>query len=276
MADVSEPTVSTEQPEASAPPGESMTPEPVAVSSSPTPEPAPAEPSPQHQRPEDDASEPSSTFDDVDLPPTPIALIAPSLLPLERVDIDPTFCLREEAELADVDALATDIGRLGQLFPIDVRVVDADRFQIVTGFRRVAALRMLQRDRVLARLHTELSDDDALTMALASAIHGKNVSPESLGAAQQRLEAEGRLLPAGRDMLEKALATDSALGPEAVEEEVDADELASDVTQRLGECNQDLSLLADVFDDLDQERRDELLKQLRYSIELVSFLESKA
>ena len=76
-------------------------------------------------------------------------------------------------------------------------------------------------------------------------------------------------------MLAKALATDDELAPENVEEEVDADELAADVTVRLAQCNQDLSLLADVFDQLDDEKREALLTQLKYSIDLVAFLESK-
>jgi ParB family transcriptional regulator, chromosome partitioning protein len=202
-------------------------------------------------------------------------LLPATLLPLERLNDDTVFLLRSTAELADVAALATDIGRLGQLQPIEVRVVDADRLQVVTGFRRVAALRLLQRDKVLARLHTDLSDEDALTLSLAAAIHGRAVSREALLAARDRLDGEGRLAPASRQMLEKALADDSALGPEAVEEEVDADELAADVTARLGECNQDLSLLADVFGDLDAERKAELIRQLKYSVDLVTFLESK-
>ncbi len=201
--------------------------------------------------------------------------VAPALIPLDRIDEDADFLVRNEAELEDIAALATDIARLGQLFPIDVRLVPPDRFQVITGFRRVAALRFLQREKVLARLHTDLSDADSLLMSLASAIHSKNVGAEALASLRETLEAEGRLSPSARDMLEKALSGDDNLAPESVEEEVDADELAADVTVRLGQINQDLSLLADVFSDLDEERREELLKQLRYSSELVAFLESK-
>jgi acetylglutamate kinase len=75
-------------------------------------------------------------------------------------------------------------------------------------------------------------------------------------------------------MFEKALATESSLAPEGVEEEIDADELAADVAQRLGALNQDLSLLADVFAALDESRRAELLMQLRYSSDLVTYLEN--
>ena len=76
-------------------------------------------------------------------------------------------------------------------------------------------------------------------------------------------------------MLAKALAQDDGLAPEGVEEEVDADELAEDVTVRLGEINQDLALLADVFSQLDAGRKEELLKQLSYSAELVAYLEGR-
>ncbi|WP_434380216.1 ParB N-terminal domain-containing protein [Melittangium boletus] len=196
--------------------------------------------------------------------------VAPAHIPLERIDEDTSLQVRPVGELT---ALATDLARLGQLSPVDVRFKPPDRFQIISGFRRVAALRFLKRDRVLARLHTDLSDEDALLMALASAIHASPVDREDLEAQRARLESEGRLTPIARDMLDKALATDDALAPETVEEEVDADELAVEATQRLVDINQDLALLADVFSDLDETRKQELLTQLRYSSDLVAWLE---
>ena len=189
--------------------------------------------------------------------------------------------MRAEAE-GDISALATDIARLGQLFPVDLRLKAPDRFVVITGFRRVAALKFLQREKVLARLHTDLSDEDATLLALAEGIHSHPVGRAELAAYREKLLTDGRLTAAARDMLEKALAEDDGLAPEEykasgeeAEEEVDADELASDVTARLGEINQDLSLLADVFGDLDGVRREELLKQLKYSSQLVEFLEGQ-
>lgn len=189
---------------------------------------------------------------------------------LEQVAEDTTFQIRSEGEISK---LATDVARLGQLFPVDVRPMGPDRYQIICGFRRVAALRFLKRDKVQARIHTDLSDEDALLLALASAIHASPVEREELEAKRAELEQQGRLSAATRDMLEKALATEDTLAPESVEEEVDADELAADAAQRLGALNQDLSLLADVFNSLDESRRAELLMQLRYSAELVAYLE---
>jgi hypothetical protein len=224
---------------------------------------------------ERDALETASDFEEVEEHHVAKHYMAPALLPLERLSDDETFRIRSVSELEDVTLLATDIARLGQLFPIDVRLVPPDTLQIVTGFRRVAALKFLQRDKVVARLHTELSGADAMLMALASAIHSRSVSREDLVAVEARLQEKGALIPAAKEMLAKALAADNSLSPEHVEEEVDADELASDVTLRLSQANQDLSLLADVFDQLDDEKRDALLTQLRYSIDLVAFLESK-
>jgi ParB family transcriptional regulator, chromosome partitioning protein len=192
-------------------------------------------------------------------------------LPLEQLEEDATYRIRPPGEIS---ALATDIARLGQLFPVDVRSVGQDRYQILCGFRRVAALRFLKRDRVQARVHEGLSDEDALLIALAAAIHANPVDHEELEAKRESLEAAGRLSAAARDMLEKALESEDSLAPESVEEEVDGDELAADAAQRLGVLNQDLSLLADVFLSLDEARRAELLMQLRYSAELVEYLEN--
>jgi len=56
-------------------------------------------------------------------------------------------------------------------------------------------------------------------------------------------------------------------------EEVDADELAMDVAMRMAAINRDLSLVADVFLDLEPAQRVMLLKQLRYANDMVAYLE---
>jgi len=195
---------------------------------------------------------------------------APSLVPIETLSQDRVFQMRP---VGDLSLLAVDLARLGQLFPVELRRNEAGDLQIICGFRRIAALSFLQRKEVLARIHRGLSDEDALLMALAAAIHHAPISREQLENARIRLEQEGRLFASARDMVEKALASGEALQPEGTEEEVDADELAASATERLGEINQDLSLLADVFLSLEFEQRDQLLRQLRYSAELVEYLE---
>jgi ParB family transcriptional regulator, chromosome partitioning protein len=195
----------------------------------------------------------------------------PQTLYLDDLDVDASFRIRDEGEVA---LLATDIARLGQLFPIDVRPSkQAGRYQIVCGFRRVAALLFLHREKVLARVHPNLSDEDALVMALTTAIHASPITAEDLQKTRDRLESQGRLSAATRDMLEKALLPEGSLSPEGVEEEIDADELAGDVTMRMADLNQDLALLADVFGSLEESRKAELLQQLRYAETLVNYLE---
>jgi ParB family transcriptional regulator, chromosome partitioning protein len=205
--------------------------------------------------------------------PTQPALSRPihveqGLLALEQLDTDDAFRLRDEG---DVSRLAQDIARLGQLFPVEVRA-QGERFQLVCGFRRVAALRFLQRDKVLARIHTELSDEDALLVALADGLHAEPLSAEELVALRERLAAEDRLGPAASDMLAQALGG-GELSPEEPEQEIDADELAFSLTQALGDANQDLALLVPVFGALEEDRKAELLTQLRYAAELVAYLE---
>jgi len=147
------------------------------------------------------------------------------LVSLDLVDEDDAFQLRPAG---DVGRLAMDLARLGQAFPVEVRLRDgSDRFQLVSG---------------------------------------------------ARLGQEGRLSAAARDMLERARATDDDLAPESVEsdeEEIDADELAAELTARIGELNQDLALLAPVFDALEPGQRAELLQQLRYAAELVAYFDEE-
>ncbi len=198
------------------------------------------------------------------------------LIAIDRIDDGPQFQVRP---LGDLSALATDLARLGQLFPVDVRS-RGERYQLICGYRRLAALKFLHRDQVLARVHMSLSDPDALLLAVASAIHGAAASRDDLAGFKGTLEREGRLSPAVRLMLDNALAADSDLAPESAEGderdegEVEADQLAEDVAARLGELNHDLALLADVFPSLEGSRREELLRQLRYPAELIAYLET--
>jgi ParB family transcriptional regulator, chromosome partitioning protein len=198
------------------------------------------------------------------------------LVSLDQVAEDDTCQLRP---VGDVGRLAMDLARLGQAFPVDVRPLPGtDRFQLVSGFRRVVALRFLRRTSVLARVHATLSDEDALLVALAGILHAAAPTSEELDEIQGRLEKEGRLSAAARDMLGRARATDDGLAPESVggdEEEIDADELAAALTGRLGELNQDLALLAPVFDALEPGQRAELLQQLRYAAELVAYFDQE-
>lgn len=131
---------------------------------------------------------------------------AVAFVPLAAVSDDATFRLREEG---DVSALAASVGRLGQLAPVELRLAPpgpggARRYQVVAGFRRLAALRMLVRERVLARVHEQLDDDDAWGLALGHALLTEPLDGPALERLRARL-AGTRAARWADDLLDEAL-----------------------------------------------------------------------
>lgn len=125
---------------------------------------------------------------------------------LAEIGADATFRLRDEG---DVGPLAASIGRLGQLVPIELRPLpgagDGPRWQVVAGFRRLAAVRLLARERVLARVHASLADDDAWSLALAHALVAEPLLASELAELGDRLAAE-RVAPWAEEAVGDAVA----------------------------------------------------------------------
>lgn len=122
-------------------------------------------------------------------------------LPLDELDPDDTFRLRE---VGDVSSLAQSIAQVGQLFPVEVRLLSG-RYQLVTGFRRVAALKMLMRKRVLARVHTELSEQEAAILAAADAIDSRFLELEELRALEELYRRREWATPALQELISRAI-----------------------------------------------------------------------
>ncbi|MBS2030950.1 MAG: ParB-like nuclease domain-containing protein [Deltaproteobacteria bacterium] len=201
------------------------------------------------------------------------ALIPPTSIAIDAIEPDDLFQLRE---VGDVAGLATSLARVGQLFPIDVRPRGGS-FQVIAGFRRLAALKFLQRGSVLARVHVGLSDSDAWIFALAQALENRSLTPEEIDVARQKLEQNGQLTPMTRGLIDAAITVPgSDLEPEdpnaSAAEEVDLDELAEDLEQRLVGISADLSLVTELWAQLDGPQRGALLEQLRYYGELHAYL----
>jgi ParB-like chromosome segregation protein Spo0J len=214
-------------------------------------------------------------------------------LPIETLDEDATFRVREEG---DVSALASSIGRLGQLEPLEVRRLpgapgEPERFQVIAGFRRLAALRMLLRDRALVRIHDELDDGDAWALALAAPLLGEPLLASELAALRERLErtpaarwapelaeaaaARAPVEPAQRERFLEWLRAAEARRAEGDAVEVTPDELAEDLTRRLWELNQDLAIAADAWSELPAGGRRAILEQVRWIASLLAFMESR-
>jgi hypothetical protein len=181
---------------------------------------------------------------------------------------------------------------------------------VVAGFRRLAAVRLLSRGRVLARVHDALDDDDAWSMALADALLGEPLSLEELEALRDRL-AERRSAPWAEELVDEALvrapvapelrerflaflqgappgqvvpeepdpAAQDAAGAAAAEEgteegpeEVTPEQLAEAVAGDLWSVSQDLDLAVDAWADLPEHGRRQIVEQLHYLADLHAFL----
>jgi ParB family transcriptional regulator, chromosome partitioning protein len=222
---------------------------------------------------------------------------------LDEIAEDSRFQLREPGEVSD---LATSLGRLGQLDPVELRLrpeaaEGEPRWQVVAGFRRIAALRLLQRDRVLARLHDHLADEDAWALALSQALLTEPLGAMELEALREKLRPAGAAwadelideaqvrAPVAPELRERFHAF--LRQPRPVEEDAGAEpvpgedggtiemtpeELAEDLSVRLYEVNQDLAAAYEAWPDLPAEGRRQILEQARYVAEILQHLESEA
>ncbi len=195
-------------------------------------------------------------------------------VPLEEIAPDPTFRLRETG---DVSELAVAIGRLGQLTPVELRPLprpdgEGRRFQVVSGFRRVEALRLLQRDRVLARVHAVLPDEDAWALALSGPAFGQPWSPADLDAVAAKVRthvpwAEPALGAARRRAGEKRVARPLPAADPAA--------FTHGLAVRAYELNGDVAAAYESWGALPPEGRKLVLEQLRYLVRILPLLEKE-
>jgi len=217
-------------------------------------------------------------------------------VPLDAIAEDATFRLREEG---DVSALAASLGRLGQLVPVELRRIpgappEGPRYQLVAGFRRVEALRCLLRERVLARVHDELGDEDAWSIALCEALLREPLDGAALDLLPARLaelpgfawaaelidEARVRapVAPEQREQFFAYLRGEplpTEPGPEGEEEstvEVTPEELAGHLATQMYEVNADLALASEAWEHLPPEGRRAIVEQARYVAALLPHL----
>ncbi|HZZ85541.1 MAG TPA: ParB N-terminal domain-containing protein [Anaeromyxobacteraceae bacterium] len=190
-------------------------------------------------------------------------------VPLSTIDPEEPFKLREPG---DVTALATSIGRLGQLAPVELRRHpsagrDEARYQVVSGHRRLAAVKLLQRDRVLARIHVDLPEREAWALVSAVALLDEPLGPSELAALREKL-ARAQVEWAG-PLVEAALARLSR---------GDGASLAGEparLAQQLYEVNRALHAGLASWRSFPPDARAQVLAQLRFSAELLPYLEEK-
>ena len=209
-------------------------------------------------------------------------------VPLEEIAADATFRVRAPGDVAE---LAVSMGRLGQLDPVELRPLPsasaeapAKRWQVVAGFRRMEALRLLQREQVLARAHPSLADEDAWALALAGPLFGEPWTAADLDAIAARVRA---VLPWAEPVLAAArrratgrggsgaYATSAPSRKQAAAVGRDPTALAHHLIIRAYELNQDLAAACEGWSAIPPPERKLVLAQLRYLVRLLPMLEGE-
>ena len=211
----------------------------------------------------------------VDRPPGPAApstSIAPRWVALDEIVETEAFRLRETDEVA---ALAESLVRHGQIEPVELRALPQG-LQLLAGHRRVAAARMLGRRRVLARVHEALSERDALFLALVDDLDRRPWISLERAKLRERLTSLGPLPPKVEALLDRAEAEARSEGVDDAHlgevDEVDADVMASSVRDRLADACNDLAALHEIWPDLDEGRRADLVQCVAYLKDMYPFL----
>ena len=110
---------------------------------------------------------------------------APSTLPLDKLQPG-RYQPRTRMDESSLQELAASIRQHGLMQAIVVRPLGADRFEIIAGERRFRAARMAGLDEVPVMLR-DVSDQDALAMALIENIQREDLNPLEEAQAIRRL-----------------------------------------------------------------------------------------
>src|SRR5262249_16902033 len=109
------------------------------------------------------------------------------MLPVADILDDNTFQYRLTTA---VGSLTEDIRTRGQTTPIFLRPYNA-KYQLISGFRRLAALRELNREKVLARVFDNLSDYQAMGLAISENLQREDFSDLEKAQVARRLRDLG-------------------------------------------------------------------------------------
>jgi ParB family chromosome partitioning protein len=113
-------------------------------------------------------------------------------IPLEMIDESDRFRLRQPP-YPDIPALAEEIERFNQTTPLFVRPRE-DGYELISGYRRFAALTLLARPNALCRVYRDLSDEDAYDLAISENQDRESLTDLERGEICYRLQREGKTL----------------------------------------------------------------------------------
>jgi ParB/RepB/Spo0J family partition protein len=122
-----------------------------------------------------------------------LSLYEQTFIPRNQIGVDPLKNARRTMYKAPLEELAASIRDIGLLQPIGVRPYDDDRYLVVWGYRRLAALDMIGAP-LIPCMVVPVDDARAFEMMLAENTHREDVAPWDLGQAVLDLQKQGHNL----------------------------------------------------------------------------------
>lgn len=113
---------------------------------------------------------------------------------LDKIQVNP-FQPRSYFNVEAIRELADSISELGVIQPITVRKLDGNKFQLVSGERRLRASKLLNHSTIPAYIRIA-NDQEMLEMALVENIQRKDLDPIEVALSYQRLIDEIQLTQA--------------------------------------------------------------------------------
>jgi ParB family chromosome partitioning protein len=110
-------------------------------------------------------------------------------LPIEQVVESEKLKLR--LDLPEVETLAEDIKSRGQTTPAFVRPLSDDSYELISGYRRLAAIRSVGGETIWVRVFSDLSDEDAERLAISENLQRKDLSDLEQARIYLRLQERG-------------------------------------------------------------------------------------
>ena len=110
---------------------------------------------------------------------------------IAEISVNP-FQPRKEFNLEELEELAHSIENLGIIQPITVRKLGRDKYQLISGERRLKASKMAEKTEIPAFIRIA-NDQQMLEMALVENIQRSNLNPLEVAISYQRLMTECKL-----------------------------------------------------------------------------------
>ncbi len=111
-------------------------------------------------------------------------------IPMSHVEVDQS---KNPRPLRGISRLAANISRFGQLTPVVVRENGEGRFELITGYRRMAALKEASATHVLCRVVTDLDDATAAALRTVENCLVEGVSSNAVKHLAQRAKDDSAL-----------------------------------------------------------------------------------